>query len=111
LFNVRLKLIPERFARFGAAMSHAVMWIAVGTMCSHVSAADGSGSVAGPVNQESIYVTLPMFVVSIIATAGFTWTIAKWDTRRTKEVHELRNEIAALKKAIVEQDRRERQHR
>lgn len=92
-------MLGERTARAGAAISHLVGWLAVGSACSHVRAADG---LISPVNQESIVVSLPIFIAAMISTAGFTWVVAKWDTRRSNEVAELRKEMTALRMQLAD---------
>lgn len=42
-----------------------------------------------PVDQEGIYVSLPVFIVSILATASFTWMVARHDASRAREVENL----------------------
>lgn len=69
------------------------MWIAVGVITAHAQAADGT---SGPINQEAIVVSLPVFIVCLIATASFTWAVARWDAVRTKKVEKLEAEVRRL---------------
>lgn len=88
------QMISELHARIGAAVSNAVTWLAVGGITAHAQAAPDA--IPQLVNEQSLNVSLPVFFVSIIATAGFTWTIARWDAARTKKVDRLEQEIRRL---------------
>lgn len=90
-------MIPEKYARFGGMVSNVVMWIAVGVMTGHAQAADG---VSTPINQEAIVISLPVFIISVCSTAAFTWTVAKWDNVRTREVMDLKAQLKELRDSI-----------
>jgi len=59
-----------------------------------------SGAVASsdlqstPVNEDGIAISLPVYIVSLIATAGFTWTISKYDQRRNRRLEVLEHELS-----------------
>ena len=48
---------------------------------------------SNPVNEEGIVISLPVYVVSLIATATFTWTIAKYDSARNRRLDLLEAEL------------------
>lgn len=88
-----MKLCPHRvvvLARFGAVASGCAMWIATGSLLAIVSRA-GAASAAdgGPVTQDAIAISLPIFVTAVIATAVFTWTIARYDLGRNVRIRNL----------------------
>lgn len=91
--------VSEGWARFGSAVSHVVMWIAVGVLTGHAHAADG---VESSIDEKAIVITLPVFIISICSTAAFTWTVAKWDDLRTREVLDLKQQLKDLQKRFEE---------
>lgn len=85
--------LASRLLCLGAIGSNLSMWIAaVYTMgvSSHAQAAQSTGSM---VPQENIQVSLPVFIVSIGATAAFTWAVAQHDRKSDKRIDEATNEI------------------
>lgn len=62
-----------------------------------VPQAMGGGS---PVNSEAVFVSVPVFIVSIFATASFTWMVARHDQKRSKEIDQLSDTIGKLTREL-----------
>ena len=71
--------------------SFCMMWMSGGVLGAQLKAAANEIQVS-----DSIYVSLPVFVTSIIATAIFTWTVAKYDNKKVIEIQELRKAVHTL---------------
>lgn len=75
----------------------------------------GSGAVlfaatespGGVVNTEGIVVSLPVFIVSLGATASFTWMVARHDAARSREVEEMRVSMHRLAEIVAELEQRQ----
>lgn len=78
-------------ARLLAVACFVVHWCSAGVVLARTS--EGR---APTVTQESIHVSLPVYVTSIIATAVFTWTVAKYDHARSKRLDELERKLSTL---------------
>ena len=61
-----------------------------------------------PVDQEGIYVSLPVFIVSILATASFTWVVARHDAARAREVEKLTKIVSDLSDKMDASDERKK---
>lgn len=48
------------------------------------------------VTEQSITISLPVYVVSLLATAGFSWMVAKHDSATRTRVRELEQKVAVL---------------
>lgn len=48
------------------------------------------------VTEQSITISLPVYVVSLLATAGFSWMVAKHDSATRARVRELEQKVAVL---------------
>jgi hypothetical protein len=55
-------------------------------------------SVQHPMNvpQETITISLPIYIISLLSTAAFTWTVAKYQSSRDQQVQELRQQVQML---------------
>ena len=73
--------------RLFCVISHTMMIGSSGTLVSatHV-----------PISETGIVISLPVYVSSLIATAIFTWTIAKYDAKRAKKITQLETKIDNL---------------
>jgi len=82
----------ELFARLNVIISNLVVWITtpklINEQISHPS--------------EEITITLAVYVTSLVATAISTWTVAKYDSRRSKDIDFLREELNRLRKRFDE---------
>lgn len=76
--------ISPILAQAGAVSCSAVTWIACGILN------------ADTVTEAEIKVSLPIFITSIIATAGFTWVVAKYDNARLRKMDELQQQMKDL---------------
>ena len=82
------KILSSNIARL-AVLSNIITWSLVPTAW-----ADVEGAIEGnAVHEEGIYVSLPVYIISLIATAGFTWTIAKYDSQRIRRLEGLEEEL------------------
>lgn len=82
----------EHLFRSVLIFSNAAMWCVTGTVLGRPL---GDG---GPitVNQDNIYISLPVYISSIAATAVCTWVVAKYDNRRIRQVSELKATVERL---------------
>jgi hypothetical protein len=48
------------------------------------------------VPQETITISLPIYIISLLSTAAFTWTVAKYQSSRDQQVQELRQQVQML---------------
>ena len=72
-----------------AVVSNIVMW-----STGAVAYAQLEGVLSdGVVHEEGIFISLPVYIISLIATAGFTWTIAKHDSQRIRRLDGLEVEL------------------
>ncbi|MFH1370357.1 MAG: hypothetical protein ABII09_03610 [Planctomycetota bacterium] len=64
-------------------------------LCSTVVLADGLEKAVGGnrVGYEQIYISLPVYIVSLLATAGFIWKVAKSDNKKTNELKTLQKQM------------------
>lgn len=79
------------FSRRGLILSNLAMWMGAVSVY-----AQTSESPSGMVPQETVYVSMPVFVTSIMATAVFTWTVSKYDQSRNRKVEMLEEKLEAL---------------
>lgn len=82
-------------ARVGAVVSGCAMWIAAGVTASAVGMVSGADS-ASTVSHEQVTIGLPVFIVSIISTAIFTWTIARYDMARNVRIRAMEKRLDRL---------------
>lgn len=66
-------IIEEQITRVAATVSFAVIWASM-----PFAVAD--------VTEKEISISVTLYVSSIIATAAFTWAIAKHDSKRARDV-------------------------
>lgn len=85
-----------RIVQILAVISFLVMW------CSTVVLADGieKATEGNKVGYEQIYISLPVYIVSLLATAGFVWTASKYDNKRLMEIKGLREQIQEMAKTM-----------
>lgn len=101
--NARQRIAAMPFAKatrllcFGAIGSHTCMWIAAAYTLSAVAKAQAAQASGSMIPQENITISLPVFVVSILATAGFTWAVAQHDRKNDKRIDEA---TAAVEKRV-----------
>lgn len=79
-----------------AIISNMVMWLAAGTVYGQTS------DLSNEVHHDSIYISLPVFISSIIATAVFTWTVAKYDSKRIGKIEELEHQMTTLTNRLTQ---------
>ena len=87
----------SRTLRVGAVISNISMWAAAAT--THGALAQAQLDPSRDIRHDAIYVSLPIFLVSLFATAGFTWTVAKYDSKRARRLERLELKIAAMLEA------------
>lgn len=102
--NVPIPLIARRVSLtrvlcLGMIGSNMSMWIAAVYTMSIVNNAMAQG---GTVPQDTITITLPVFIVSILATAGFTWAVAQHDRQNDKRIDVATAEVESRVTAKVE---------
>lgn len=76
------------FLKLATLASHTCMWVSTAVIESKATC------------EDDIYITLPVFIISLIATVGFTWTIAKYDNARKRQIDELKQACKELKEQI-----------
>jgi len=83
-----MNFIWNNTAKF-AVLSNVITWSLAPTVWADVEGAwEGNA-----VHEEGIYVSLPVYIISLIATAGFTWTISKYDSQRNRRLDGLEHEL------------------
>ena len=89
--------IPNRFPRMdyklGAVISNTVMWISGTTLG---SAVDSAESMTDLTTEGDVFISLPIFITSLIATAAFTWTVARYDARQRRMAEESRDHLERM---------------
>jgi len=89
--------IPNRFPRMdyklGAVVSNTVMWISGTTLGSAVDKAENMTDLT---TEGDVFISLPIIITSLIATAAFTWTVARYDARQRQMADEARNHLKRL---------------
>lgn len=86
----------ETIMRISAVSCFAVAWISAAVISAAARASD-TGELNG-VSEKAMYVSLPVFITSIIGTAAFTWMIAKYDNLRLRKQLQLEHRIEILEK-------------
>jgi hypothetical protein len=91
------------------------MWFAVGLIHANVCYAEllgqgGSDSTVEPgthglISHDTIYVTIPVYVTSVIATALFVWRIAKAMEKKNERILKLEQTLAKLVDAARKGDK------
>ena len=79
--------------KLGAVMSNTIMWISGTAFGSQV---DSLTSIAELTTEKDLYISLPVFVVSLIASVGFTWTVARYDANQRRMADEARDHMERL---------------
>ncbi len=79
--------MPESLVHKCAAISGCVMWILAGVV--HAQTADHD------VRHTAVMISLPVYVVSLVATASFTWAVAKYDNERIRRMDRLERTLQA----------------
>lgn len=91
----------ETILRTVAVLGNATIWIGVGLFSADARAASEeliSQHAAIPIDYESIGVSLPVFISGIFITAGSTWVIAKWDSKRASKLDRVLARIERLER-------------
>ena len=69
-----------------AVISNGLMWICCGVFTTPAFAQAVND---GTLGEKGFYISLPVYVTSIIGTAGFTWAVAKYDNARVRKIDQL----------------------
>lgn len=81
--------VIETIFRTIAVLGNATIWIGVGMFSVEARAAAdelATQHASIPIDYASIGVSLPVFISGIFITAGSTWVIAKWDSKRASKL-------------------------
>lgn len=78
-------------AKMMGVLANITQWISGGILASAPS---------GGVTEEEIMISLPVFIISVISTAAFVWTICRYDLKRASEIAELRKECETMTEEI-----------
>jgi hypothetical protein len=81
----------ETILRILGVICFSVMWIVT-----PVAAAQSIPTTIAAVGEAEIHVSLAVYVMSIIGTAGFTWTIARYERAKDKKIQELETMVQQL---------------
>jgi hypothetical protein len=76
--------------RLALVLSHACVWIAAQMVVAQTSAGPQ------PVMADDSAVSMMVFVAALIATASFTWAVAKLDNNRVNRLENLEKVVAGL---------------
>lgn len=99
--------MTEFTTRVCAVASFVVMW------CSVPVAAEAAETVARqqPVSVDSVTISLPVYVTSIIATAIFTWKVGQYDKKRAtahieRDMDELQQSVKRMEESIARMEQK-----
>lgn len=73
-----------------SVLSNLLMWT------SAAYAMEDMQSIQSGTSEEGIYISLPVYIVSLIATAGFTWTVSKYDAARLQRMNDIEGKLDRL---------------
>ena len=73
-----------------SVLSNLAMWT------SAAYAMEDMRSIQDGTSEDGIYISLPVYIVSLIATAGFTWTVSKYDAARLQRMNEIESKLDRL---------------
>jgi hypothetical protein len=73
-----------------SVLSNLAMWTSAAFAMNDIAAFEAGTS------EEGIYISLPVYIVSLIATAGFTWTVSKYDAARLQRMNEIESKLDRL---------------
>ena len=76
--------------KLGAVISNTIMWIS-GT--SFGTSVDKVEAVADLTTESDVYISLPIFVTSLLASVAFIWTVARYDARQRRMAEEAREHL------------------
>ena len=68
-----------------AVLSNLLMWVSCGLMTTPAFAQTLTAE-APPTFEDGIFISLPVYITSLVATAMFTWTVAKYDSNRLRKL-------------------------
>lgn len=71
--------------------SFCFMWVSGTVLAANITAAQKAKEAIK--FADDVYVSLSVFITSIIATAIFTWTVAKYDNKKVAEITALNNAV------------------
>lgn len=88
--------MSERAVRISAVASFVAMWVT-----SPVAAEAAEQMSQRPVSVDSVTISLPVYVTSVVATAIFTWKVGQYDKKQAikhieKDLGEMREALAKL---------------
>ena len=83
-----------------SVISNVVMWISVGAVYGQTT------SPMPEVHHDAVYISLPVFVTSMLATAVFTWTIAKYDNSRIRKIEVLEEKLESMEASMEELEKK-----
>tara|TARA_Y100001938_G_C8083082_1_gene430317 strand:+ start:1823 stop:2119 length:297 start_codon:yes stop_codon:yes gene_type:complete len=79
--------------KLGAVASNTIMWISGTAFSSQV---EKLASIAEMTTEKDLYISLPVFIISLIASVGFTWTVARYDSNQRRMADEARDHMERL---------------
>lgn len=79
--------------KLAAVVSHTLMWISAGVVHAQASASANTQRIGPTLTEDGIYISLPVFVASLISTAVFTWRIAKYDHHRKRQIEKIEQKL------------------
>ena len=84
-------------ARNLVIVSNTVMCTSAATLFAEIQ---NSPSFSSDVHQDSIFISLPVFISSMVATALFTWTIARYDQNRVRQMQQLEERFTHFERRL-----------
>lgn len=90
------RLVDWMFATMPVRWLALLAWIATCFSGSIVTATASMDHAPTTVTEEGVFISLPVFIACIIATAIFTTAVMKYDNGRLKRVDELERKIESL---------------
>ena len=78
-----------------AVISHSSMWVLAGMLMG------GAGRLDATVTEGGIAITLPVFIISILSTASFTWAVARMVHSRETAIRRLTRQQRELQELVA----------
>lgn len=84
----------QRFARVAIVGTHSLFWISGSVL--YAQTEQGGRLPSQSTSEDGIFISLPVFVSSVLATAVFAWTIAKYDSQRVRRLDRIERQNEEL---------------
>jgi len=83
-------MVKPAYAQLGAVVGNVCLWCVTPVLAADLA--------PNAVTEAEITVSLPVYILSIIGTASFTWVVAKYDNERIRKMDRLASQMERLLK-------------